>query len=280
MGHSLQHWLSDGVSPEEKRRVEEIGLITALKKYETNYFATNLERGLLLRRLIVQRKPRRILEIGTGRGFGTICMADCAEDKNLSCEITTIDVIDKSTPQTWPRKEGGIMHDNSASLQSVWDHNFPGLSTRISFLTGESSALLEQLSREGKRFDLVFIDAGHDVLSVFGDLAASSNILEATGCILMDDFAPLESFGLATCIATHHATRFFRHVEIVRSEGVCFPSHLPAIRQRSMVFLDEREENSACALPSAAMRLKLRVAGRFLDWLYSDSAFQGKCCRY
>jgi hypothetical protein len=70
------------------------------------------------------------------------------------------------------------------------------------------------------------------------DLAWSALLLEKGGCILMDDFAPLEDFGLGTCLVVSHARRFFQGVDIAPTDGVVFGKQAGDIGSRGMVLLD------------------------------------------
>ena len=120
---------------------------------------------------------------------------------------------------------------------------------------------------------MIFIDAGHDLFAVAHDLAYATLLLAPDGVILMDDFAPLEPFGLGTCVAAVHARRFFRKVEIFPTEGLVFggasdDGRRPA--RATMVLLSER-----CGVPrlNAALFLWWRLAGVVLDLCYRDRVF-------
>jgi predicted O-methyltransferase YrrM len=55
-----------------------IGNLTKLRAgRDGTFFPANYESGLLLHSLVRRFRPRQILEIGTGRGFASICMARC-----------------------------------------------------------------------------------------------------------------------------------------------------------------------------------------------------------
>jgi len=44
-------------------------------------------------------------------------------------------------------------------------------------LTGQTTTVLPRLVRENEKFDLIFIDAGHDLFSVVHDLVYSAQLL-------------------------------------------------------------------------------------------------------
>src|SRR6185295_10289635 len=89
-------------------------------------------------------------------------------------------------------------------------------------------------------FDFIFIDAGHDLFNVAHDLAYSAVLLAPGGAILMDDFAPMEDFGLGTCVALTHARRLFAHCELFPSEGLVFGGTVHPEAPRGMIFLADR----------------------------------------
>lgn len=273
MNSSMTELLKATDNVSELERVLEIGRLAGMKFEEGKLRGSNFERGLLLRRIIRERRPQRVLELGTGRGFGSLCMADCALSEFAECRIETVDLIPGDRPQNWPHERNGQAVTGHRSLNDLWKSEFPGLEAVIRRHTEPTSSVLRRLYAEGARYDFIFIDAGHDLRSVFLDLAASIALVVPGGGILMDDFAPLESFGLATCIATHHARRYFDALEIVRTEGLVYESELSPPDRRSMALLSARNKLACSHRPSAAFEISLRIAGRVLDWLYSRSAF-------
>lgn len=267
-------WIRTSVAADEVERVAEFGKLLGMKSKGEALYGSNFERGLLLRQILREKRPERVLELGTGRGFGTICMADCAVAENLDCVIETVDFIPGDQPQKWPLEKNGTPVYESRALGEFWAAEFPALSRKINRHHGATTDILTALGKQKAAFDFIFVDAAHDLRSVFLDLTGALSLITPGGCILMDDFAPLESFGLATCIAAHHAGAFFTSVEIVRSEGVVYPSRIPPSQRRSMVFLDQRNDKKISFSPSAIRVLGLRAAGKLLDWLYSPAAFR------
>jgi hypothetical protein len=86
----------------------------------------------------------------------------------------------------------------------------------------------------------------------------------------MDDFAPLEEFGLGTCVALGHARRLFANVELFPSEGVIFGGAVHPDAPRGMIFLSERRGE-------VTVRRSLlplwRAAGFLLERCYSPRFF-------
>ncbi|MEA3211239.1 MAG: hypothetical protein QOE70_4296 [Chthoniobacter sp.] len=273
--NELGDWLKHFDDAARRERVWQLGLLTGLRaEKDGSYRPANFERGLVLDRLVELRKPRAILEIGTGRGLGAFAMAAAAREYGVESEITTADIIPLSQPQDYALEAAGERKRIRASCAEIWArHLDPELVRRIKPLTGPTTATLPGLLREGRTFDLVFIDAGHDLFSVAHDLAYSAALLAPGGAILMDDFAPLEEFGLGTCVALAHARRLFAHVELFPSEGLVFGGTVHPEAPRGMIFLAERR--GEIEIRRALLPL-WRAAGFLLERCYSPRFFPAR----
>lgn len=90
----------------------------------------------------------------------------------------------------------------------------------------------------------------------------------------MDDFAPMEEFGLGTCVALGHARRLFSHLELFTSEGLIFAGTVYLQVPRGMIFLAGRR--GEIAIRSWLLPL-WRVAG-FLSNDATTRAFLRRAC--
>lgn len=88
-----------------------------------------------LRTLLLLRKPRSILEIGTATGFSALLMAEYSPE---DCRITTIENYEKRIPK------------------ALENFKRAGREGQIEFIRGDAGEVLGTL--EGK-FDLIFLDA-------------------------------------------------------------------------------------------------------------------------
>ncbi len=235
----LGAWLKSFDDPARRERVHQLGLLTGLRAESDGTFRpANFERGLVLDRLVEERRPKRVLELGTGRGLGAFALAAAARAHNAPLEVTTVDLLPISRPQTYALQSAGEARVIQASCDEIWrTHLDPELRSRIKALTGSTTDILPALLRAGERFDLIFIDAGHDLFSVVHDLSYSAALLAPEGAILMDDFAPMEDFGLGTCVALSHARRHFEHVELFPTEGLVYGGAVFPESPRGMIFL-------------------------------------------
>jgi predicted O-methyltransferase YrrM len=268
----IGNWLKNFDDPARRDRVWQIGMLTGLRAEKDGSFRpANFERGLVLDRIMELRQPRNILEIGTGRGLGAFVMAAAARAYGVEADITTADIIPPSQAQDYALEVDGERKRLRASCAEMWArHLDPALASRIKPLTGPTAATLPLLLRDGRKFDFIFIDAGHDLFSVAHDLSYAAALVKPDGAILMDDFAPLEEFGLGTCVALTHARRLFAHVEMFASEGLIFGGAVRTDAPRGMVFLAERRGD----VTVRRARLPFwRLAGLLLHRCYSRRSF-------
>jgi predicted O-methyltransferase YrrM len=235
----LGTWLKAFDDSPRRQRILDFGLLTGLRADpDGTYRFANFERGLLLDRIVELHRPRRVLELGTGRGLGAFALAAAARAYGAEIEITTIDILPISQRQDYALEVAGKRERRQASCEEIWSQYLdPELRARITPITGTTSRMLPRLLKAGRQFDFVFIDAGHDLSSVAHDFTYAAALLAPGGTVLMDDFAPLEEFGLGTCDVASHAHRFFSHVEIFPSEGLVFGGAVHAHAPRGMVFL-------------------------------------------
>lgn len=271
----LGEWLKHFDDAPRRERIWQLGLLTGLRGEKDGTFRpANFERGLVLDRIVELRKPRNVLEIGTGRGLGAFALAAAARVHGSEIEITTADLIPLAQPQDYALEVDGQRERRRASCAEVWARYLdPELTRCITPLTGPTTSTLPALLREGRRFDFIFIDAGHDLFSVAHDLVYSAALLAPGGTILMDDFAPMEEFGLGTCVALGHARRLFAHLELFPSEGLIFGGTVHPEAPRGMIFLTERRGE----VEIARWLLPLwRVAGFLLERCYSPRFFPAR----
>ncbi len=272
--NNWNNWFNINVTEQESGKILKYGNLLGLNYSNGKYYGSNFERGLLLRQIIRSKKPKRILELGTGRGFGTICMADCIVSEGLNCSIETIDCISASTRQSWPHAKKAEFFREDIAVDEFWSKEFNNLKSCIKMHCGKTSDVIIQLLKESKEFDFIFMDAAHDLASVFLDLSGGIALLATGGCMLLDDFAPMESFGTATCIAVKHVKKYFSNVEIIDTEGTVYNSEISPQSRRSMVFLENKNNLKTHFNPSFHRVMLLRVFGRMLEWLHSPAAFK------
>ena len=265
LNSALASWLRDFHDDAEKARVMEIGLLTGLKEEAGRYFPANFERGLLLREIVRRLKPKRILELGTGRGLGVLCMADQVQSLDYTAELVSVDIIPPSRKAELAHLPGRPVRHAIPIHRRGLEPELRSTEPLITLRTGATTATLPAMVKDGRKFDFIFIDAGHDVYSVFHDFAYSCLLLSEDGEILMDDFAPTEPFGLGTCIVAAHATRVFEQVEAIESNGLVFEPDYAGFT-RGMVHLAGMKRGRLELDPVSL--LAVRVLGKAVEGLF------------
>ena len=119
------------------------------------------ETGSLLRSLILMKRPRRILEVGTATGFSALLMSEVMPE---GCTITTIEKYEKRIPLA------------QANFRRA------GKEDVIHLIAGDAAEVLETL--EGS-FDFIFMDAAKGQYIAY--LPEVLRILEPDGVLVSDN---------------------------------------------------------------------------------------------
>ena len=119
------------------------------------------ETGSLLRSLILMKRPRRILEVGTATGFSALLMSEVMPE---GCTITTIEKYEKRIPLA------------QANFRRA------GKADVIHLIAGDALEVLESL--EGS-FDFIFMDAAQGQYINF--FPSVMRLLEPGGVLVSDN---------------------------------------------------------------------------------------------
>ena len=119
----------------------------------------------LLRRILEEDHPARILEIGTAIGYSACFMASVLP----AVQITTIEVYDRS------------FYDAKEAIERL------GLTDRIEQILGDAAEVLPRLADEGRQYDLVFIDAAKSHYRTYYE--ESLAMMKKGGLILCDNLS-------------------------------------------------------------------------------------------
>ena len=152
-----------------------IGEFTAKKNRDQNhqyyktrgcFFRPNYERGILIYSLITKYNLRTMLEIGFGRGYGTMCAAKAFHDMGVQGRIVSID----------PNLDEDFIKNLTQVFPKHWFE-------MIEFGKGTSQEALPQLN--GK-FDLIYVDGDHSYEGVKSDWENCKNRFNRF--LLFDDY--------------------------------------------------------------------------------------------
>ena len=145
-------------------------------------------------------RPKRILEIGTGTGEGTLILASNA------AEEVRIDTLDLGAAKSSLGEQSG---DQPLAADAVGEA-FAGspVAGRIEQHLGDSATF--DFSPFRGTMDLVFVDGAHTIEYVRGDSRTALSVLAPGGTIVWDDchlYHPEVSQGLASLRADGHDVR-------------------------------------------------------------------------
>lgn len=129
------------------------------------FFRPNYERGILIYSLILEHDIKSFLEIGFGRGYGTLCAA-MAMHENGGGNITTID----------PNFDQNHIERLKQAFPKEWFD-------MITFASGYSQ---EYLSGNEQKYDFIYIDGDHRYEAVKRDWELCEN--RYNKFLLFDDY--------------------------------------------------------------------------------------------
>jgi methyltransferase family protein len=185
--------------PELLRRIGEfrrLAELTGLRRSaQGGYYLSNLHRGLLLYALVRKHRPRTILEIGTGRGYGALSMAMAVADTGLDSRILSVDMIPPGERQSWPIDEGSGPTTARLSVREVWSRLPAAWTDAIHTMTGSSVAVMRRMLSDpaAPPVDFAFIDGGHDYWTARHDVLAA--LLAGRGrsvTLVLDDYGGVQ----------------------------------------------------------------------------------------
>lgn len=255
---SLKIGESDVILPKSNELVR-IGDLTALKKdSNSNFYRSNYKRGELLYSLITQYKPKTIVEFGTGRGYGALCMAKAIIDSNLDSYIYTIDYRNDTDKQIWPIDFGNNPKIIEASIKEIWSQFLPKeLIDKIKLLTGTSEKIIENWETYNLPApDFGFIDGGHDYHTVKHDFYGMLSIANSHFKVLFDDYVAKPEFGI--CKLIEEIVEPIFNVELINSYSKYHPIHNRDDNHSntSMVLIDSA--NTSKSLHTALPKTKIQ----------------------
>lgn len=115
-----------------------------------------VEDYLFLIGIVANLKPKTILEIGTHSGLGAVVLAHAAMQWHNDTHVVTVDISQQL---------------GRSNLRLV-----PGVDRHIEFIEGNSNNVLPALIKQGRHFDLVFIDGAHDYVQARQDWENSQDL--------------------------------------------------------------------------------------------------------
>jgi predicted O-methyltransferase YrrM len=127
------------------------------------------EQGEALTRLAVSEGAERTVEVGLALGMSSLFL--CRAVLELGGRHVAIDPFQR---ESW----------NGAGLRTLRE---AGVENVIEVIEEESQLALPRLVREGREFDLAFIDGNHRFESIFVDLYFMTRLVRPGGLVVVDD---------------------------------------------------------------------------------------------
>lgn len=159
----------------------------------------NLKRGPMLYALVAARRPRVVLEFGTGRGYGALSMARAMADYGIDGNVWTIDVVRQDEAFAWLLRDDAGPRTAHSSREQTWRASFPSeWIDRIVPLHGKSTDVMRSWPEEGRSIDLAFVDGGHDLATARHDLLAACAFGGDRLGVLADDYVERPGYGVVT----------------------------------------------------------------------------------
>jgi predicted O-methyltransferase YrrM len=158
--------------------------------------AIELEVGELIYALVRALKPEHVVETGTHKGFSTLMVAQALKD-NQRGHLHTIDIVDY-----------GVMAECGRF----------GLENQVTFIVGESSAVIPSLIGRIPRIDFLWLDADHGTDSVLREVEAATPLLGTGSYIALHDTIsdPREAAAVREIVRIHPR---WQHLSFVTARG-------------------------------------------------------------
>jgi predicted O-methyltransferase YrrM len=124
--------------------------------------------------------PVKILEIGSWEGLSALFFLNYLP----SCQITCVDTFAGSGEHV---SDPDILAA-LPGLEKRFDANTKRFQSRIEKIKARSHVALIDLGLARRRFDLVYVDGGHEVRDAYGDAVLSWSLLTRKGFVIFDDY--------------------------------------------------------------------------------------------
>lgn len=156
-----------------------------LQYYLSNYLKKNFK----------QSNQINILEIGTARGYSSICMSKILNDHKINGKIFTIDILPLNKKIYWNSPSDIDGKKTRSELLQKWSDL---VSKYLVFLRGYSTVVLDKFHI--KRINFAFIDGSHEFEDVKSEIVYISSRQEKNDIIFFDDYNKKEFPGVVKAI--------------------------------------------------------------------------------
>jgi predicted O-methyltransferase YrrM len=160
-----------------------------LNFYQILKFKLNFDRKSTIIKYIKNNQPSSILEIGVYKGdFALRMLSQISKQNQATTRYCGIDLFSEMQTKENFQKEISMWPDQKDSVLKKLKDSYPKIN--IELVQGYSH---EHLSKEQRKYDLIFIDGGHSIDTVNSDWILSSSLLTKKGVIFFDDYTTKKS---------------------------------------------------------------------------------------
>jgi predicted O-methyltransferase YrrM len=142
--------------------------------------AVNLGDRRAIYQLARKLNATSVLEVGTHIGASTTMLALALKNSGKPVRMVTVDILDVNDANRGPWKRYGCQHPPNQLVRELG----------CDFVEFISSPSIPYLQRCTERFDLIFLDGGHEAATVYQEVPLALKLLNAGGLILLHDFYP------------------------------------------------------------------------------------------
>lgn len=139
-----------------------------------------------------QHNIQSILEIGTNVGIRALRMIQAAQEKTYSVEYCGIDLFRSLSNEESQKENASYPIPDSSTVYSLLEKT----GAKVNLYTGYSHASLDDLVKDSKKFDFIFIDGGHSWETIKGDWDRAQSLIHSQSIVLFDDYYPKNLMGV------------------------------------------------------------------------------------
>jgi len=130
----------------------------------------------------LREQAARVLEIGSWEGRSALFFLNYLPQSSITCVDTFGGSLEHRTWPLWRRVR------QLYGIERRFDENMRPYSDRMQKLKQTSLAALGALGIEGRRFDVVYIDASHVARDVYRDGVLAWPLVDSDGIVIFDDY--------------------------------------------------------------------------------------------
>lgn len=160
---------------------------------------SNFNHGIILYKILdefIKKKNNNfeIIEVGTARGYTSLCMSQAINDNNDNSKILSLDVI----PNNKKFFQRTYLGNEKVSRSKILENFSNKLLENIIFLQSDTFSDLDKIVFHNLKF--AFIDGEHNYKYLIKELNFCKNNMSDNGLIVVDDFNTSDFSEVVECV--------------------------------------------------------------------------------